>query len=448
MTNNTAHFGRQLSCIVHFATFFALMAFVIGYRVFPYADEWGYVAALDIGSLNDFVHWLFAQHVDHRIPLQKLLQFSLAEYSGFDFRVLVLANLIIAASASLVLAAMAREYRGYQDYGDLIIPLILMSPAAGYSLWAFELQFLSCIVFVSVALFFAGRYAKKRKTADAVWLVFQVFLVAWCGLNGLIFSTVLAGGLGLYWGLGWLKGWGDDRRLLLLLLPILAQDMALWLLWSPSAATAGSPDLISVVSSCFTLLSASMVVFMFTGTLWKSALVAAAVLLAFSGLYIQSRKRTLDFADLFLCLCLVASFVLILSVPLGRGTEAGGLSNGLSMHYSFLTVLVPILSWILISRSFPTRITGPIGIGMVLLFGAAYLSNTHWRHEHMNVIYGRQQTVEAALRRVADIPSLVNEYTLDLTWQSDDNAKRPVVQGLAILRGHGFRIYELAPSVE
>lgn len=59
-----------------FCDLLCLDGILIGYPAFSYADDWGQVAALDIGSLTGFFHWLFAQHVEHGIPLHKLLQFS------------------------------------------------------------------------------------------------------------------------------------------------------------------------------------------------------------------------------------------------------------------------------------------------------------------------------------------------------------------------------------
>jgi hypothetical protein len=97
----------KLFIAVHYLLFLCLAIFTFYLNRFPIVDDWAYIDPLNITSTKDFISWLFAQHVDHRIPLQKLIHFSLAKATGFDFRILVFFNLTLALLTSLLLTGAA-----------------------------------------------------------------------------------------------------------------------------------------------------------------------------------------------------------------------------------------------------------------------------------------------------------------------------------------------------
>ena len=63
---------------------------------FSNTDEWNYIQAF--GTPTTLLSYLFEQHNDHRIPIQKLLQLSALYVGGFDFRMLVSINMSLLVS--------------------------------------------------------------------------------------------------------------------------------------------------------------------------------------------------------------------------------------------------------------------------------------------------------------------------------------------------------------
>ena len=41
------------------------------FRPYPYVNEWIYRLPFSFTSASQYLQWAFAQHVDHRIPIQK-----------------------------------------------------------------------------------------------------------------------------------------------------------------------------------------------------------------------------------------------------------------------------------------------------------------------------------------------------------------------------------------
>src|SRR5690606_23639887 len=104
--------------------------------------------------------------------------------SHFDFRILVLLNLCMAAAASALLLLTARNLRGRISPWDAMVPLVIFNPMAGYALWGFHFQFLSSVLFTCVF-----SWAMLRPTIRGVHLVVGLLSIlgcSLCGLNGLL----------------------------------------------------------------------------------------------------------------------------------------------------------------------------------------------------------------------------------------------------------------------
>ena len=175
---------------IHIVLFITLAVLVSEYNQVAYTDDWYYVAPLLMDSWEEFVTWILAPHAEHRIPIQKAIHFGLAYISGYDFRVLIFFNLVVASLTSMLLLSTARIYRGYQHWGDLIIPLVILSPWSMWLRMSFQLQFLLSIFFVSAFLYFISKYAEAGRKKHYNLGLLQLFLCAFTGVNGLIFATV------------------------------------------------------------------------------------------------------------------------------------------------------------------------------------------------------------------------------------------------------------------
>src|SRR5438552_16203581 len=70
-------------------------------RSFPWSDEWDYLRAVDLHGIS-LVRWLFEQHVDHRIPLQKALYLWLLHRDAYDYRVMFDVNFSLVCLTDLL----------------------------------------------------------------------------------------------------------------------------------------------------------------------------------------------------------------------------------------------------------------------------------------------------------------------------------------------------------
>ncbi len=435
MNTNLLHRSTKIVLyLVHFVLFFLLAIFVFYSRIYPYSDDWTYISPLEMESTKEFVSWVFVQHVDHRIPIQKVFHYLLAQFSGYDFRVLVFSNIIIALATSLILISIAKIYRGYHHWGDTIIPLIILSPVAGYSLWAFQFQFLSSIFFVSAAILFLCKYADTQQRHYLFLAFLQLFFCSFCGMNGVIFSTTLT--IGLIFFLC-----KKNKLLFLLSAGVLVENALLWFLWTPSSASEGILSFQTIAEIFLKLLPSSMIVFMFNDSELKIGIIVILLTAVIYGFFKKWKGKELSFIDILLGLSLLASFAIVLSIATGRSKVQDGWNNVLAMHYGYLTVLLPIIAWICISKFFNARISLLVGIIGITIFGAAYKKNYSWRDEYVRSVFEKQNDIYSELKKNTNTKALVDKYALDLNWKDDEASKKGVVHGLSILRKHKIPIY-------
>lgn len=129
--------ARRLA-LIHSLPFIAILVIVAGFvllafpytKPFPYADDWTYPLQLDASFRHKFA-WLFQQHTDHRIPVLKLAQLTTLWLFNFDFRILILLNVIVVAAGAAFLVLTLRGYRGRGLFADVLVPLICLNLGAG-----------------------------------------------------------------------------------------------------------------------------------------------------------------------------------------------------------------------------------------------------------------------------------------------------------------------------
>ncbi|MGE0800684.1 MAG: hypothetical protein AB7O55_20375 [Lautropia sp.] len=345
-------------------------------RSYPFSDEWNYLPSLGMG-VRDFLDWLFQQHVDHRIPIQKLLHIALLRTTGFDFRVPIAFNLFVAAAMAIFLMRLARQYRGRPLLGDLFIPLCILNPATGHAQWGFEFQFLSSIFFVTAFLLFVGEFARSHRTIYTRLAVAALFLAAWSGMNGVILSAILSLGVLAY---GVVDRRRIDRTTLLMAGVTLAVDAALVYFWSASPASLSeSATPAALWRFVQGMVNAPLIVYAFTARNVKFALFAALIVgAAVLGSRRLLRTRPMDPVTAALLAVLVATLVLVAAVASGRA-RGDGWSPGLEMHYGVLVMILPATAWLLVSANLPKRPAAVLGVVLLVLFTAAYRANHNWR---------------------------------------------------------------------
>ncbi len=422
-----------------FALMFILAGFIFSYRVFPYADDWSYVGVRVINSNFDFFKWLIAQHVDHRIPIQKIFHYFLAKVSGYDFRILILANIVMAGAASSALLAAAKNYRGRQVFGDLIIPLILICPVAGYSLWAFQFQFLSSIFFASISIYFSTKYAEKNKSVYFYACLTALLLCALCGMNGLLISLVASISIVFYL---FLRKEKSPKLHWVYVCSVIMLNLALLACWSPSGSAGAASSVSATADIFFHLVGSSMIIYLFDNAWWKPLLVLIIVLGATAIAFYRIIKKTQDFSEYIIAGVLLGSMLVLLSIAFGRGKMHDGWSNVFAMHYGFLATLLPIAAWLIISKRMPKAMCLASGLVLVIIFSLSYKENFEWRSKFFNSWVVRQQEIARDMRTEQDLNLLVQRYRLDFTWGGAKDLGH-VINGLKVLRAANYPLYRL-----
>ena len=406
------------------------------FKPYAYADDWVYSIPLSFSSFSQWIDWAFAQHVDHRIPIQKLSSFFVLQAFGFDFRSVVGLNYLMAFIATIMLLYVARVYRGYQSVGDLIIPLGILHFSAGYTLWGFQFQFVSSIFFVACFAFFATRFTLNAKTSSMVMAAISLLACALCGVNGLLFSTVITVGM-----VGWVllnKAGSPVARLSVL--AVLVLEVILWLSWHPTAASSvDGLNLAELFLYIYNLMPSSMGVFAFGGVLWKTSLILLVFIPAMILCALRLLRRTLTLQDFILALVAVSSFVIMLSVAVGRSKIQGPWSSGVAMHYGSMSIFIPVMSWIIVSKRLPARTAAVLGVVLVGTYLSAYLTNLDWRE---NVIAGaraHQQELVKEMQSGEKTEVIVEKFYTDFSVGEENKPK--VVRGIDAFRAAGSKLY-------
>jgi hypothetical protein len=440
---------NQLFITVHYLLFLCLAIFILYFNRFPYVDDWTYVDPLTITSWRDFISWLFAQHNDHRIPLQKLIHFTIAKLTGYDFRVLVFFNSTVALITSLALTYAAGFYRGRPHLVDIIIPLIILNPAAGYSNWAFQFQFLSSIFCLSGALYCWLKHSKTQKPQYFLFALLLMAISPFCGMNGAIFSTVISAGLLTYYLLKFNFGKSISKSLKIALAFLLLENIAVWALWTPSEASRQGAIYGEIARFFLRLLPGSLFNYSLNNYVyWKIALFLFGLVLAGTIFYKKLRNRNCLFPDFMITLIIVANLVVILLISISRSAAQEGWSNILIFHYGNLTLLIPILIWFLISNHFTEKTLFFSGILFLLIFSLSYIDNFQLRAKIIGSTFENQIRMVYELNHTQDIKNFVANYPLELTWKGSPGEQESVSIMLEMLRKQGYLTYKFfAPNL-
>ena len=169
----------------------ALTIVLISDKRYPWSDEWNFVPYLT-GVRAVTWAWLWEQHVDHRIPIVKVIYLILSRLFPVDFRPPIYFNVLLMSTLAAILIHAARKIRKQQNYADAFFPLFTTHMGLGFWSWGFSIQFvfptfligLMMIVWTiatTKANIIRGKYA-------CVCLSSLTLLLPLCGSNGLVLS--------------------------------------------------------------------------------------------------------------------------------------------------------------------------------------------------------------------------------------------------------------------
>lgn len=402
-------------------------------RAYPWSDEWTYIRPM-IAPHGDYTAWLFQQHVDHRIPIQKLLQTALLRVTSFDFRSLIAANMIFAVVVSCVAILSCRLYRGYSSLGDALIPALVMNYGTGYSQWGFEFQFLSTLLFIALFLYFSMLYTlrKQRSYMFGAWC--SVAACALTGLNGVIAASAITV-LGVQYVL--FRSVRERRlpspRTAIVGAIIALECAALWLSWTPSRVAATHASIGDTIRFAVGMLGSPWLVFGFTHGVVKSVslfiLYAAGFLTAVSSVL----ARPKEWSSFAVMAVICTGLVLAVSVAYGRGGD-GAWQPGLGMHYGTLTIALVIGAWMAVSKARSRAAVELVGLVLLCMGVGTFWANWSWRAGLVQQTYEVNRAAELALCSHRDIGSVVQEYIGDYYFVNTKQTNAQVSSGIRMLR--------------
>jgi hypothetical protein len=160
-------------------------------RDVPHADDWEFVPAATHPGVR--LRWAFAQHMEHRTPVPRLLVLGLLKISGLDFRSGMYFNATAFALLALAMVLTARAVRGRTLYADAVFPLLLLNLGHwdGF-LFTCLVDFVSTAVLAGIVLLGIVNRGNRLRIGSAVLLGVAVVLVTMTGGHGLLFAPLPA----------------------------------------------------------------------------------------------------------------------------------------------------------------------------------------------------------------------------------------------------------------
>lgn len=406
---------------------------------YAFADDWIYALPIKFASTHEWVAWTFAQHVDHRIPIQKLSNFLILRAGGYDFRYLIAVNYLMGIGITAMLLYVSSAYRGRLHAGDLIIPFAVLNYGVGFSRWGFQFQFVSSVFFMSFFVFLTVRYARSEKNCYLFSAAIALLADSLCGMNGLLFATVSTAAM-LAW-LAFSRATPRNVTALAAFSAVLLIDVVIWLAWTPSAASAvGAFDIRECIRYMYSLIPSVMGVFSFKHISWKFLTVTLLLVAALAICLRQLKNRALTLQDFVLAVAALTSLLVMLSVAVGRSKAQGEWNVVIAMHYGFMSVFMPVCSWIIVSKWIPERASATIGVLLAVIFYLAFVDNANWRYGVVNNSALQQEEVIKAMQSGTDAKVLADTYVKNFTVDSPQN-RLDVANGITAFRAVGAALY-------
>jgi hypothetical protein len=142
--------------------------------------------------------WLWAQHSDHRIPVQKLVLLAALHLTRGDFRGGILANVGALGGLAFLLIRVARRFRGWTSYTDAFFPLMLLHWGHASLLWGSHFAHVSPTVLAGIVLWIVVQSGTPVTWAMACLAGACLVGLALCGASGLVLVPLFA--VWLAWG--------------------------------------------------------------------------------------------------------------------------------------------------------------------------------------------------------------------------------------------------------
>jgi hypothetical protein len=158
----------------------------------PYWDDWNMIAVVT-GNESVNAHWLWSEHNGHRIPVPRLLLLGLYKLSGSDARAGMYFNVIVLATAALILIRAARSQRGRTSYADALFPFVLLNWGHYENLlWCWQVTQVLPVALVCVLLALLVENGGYPKFITALFAGICLVILPLCGVPGLVYVPALS----------------------------------------------------------------------------------------------------------------------------------------------------------------------------------------------------------------------------------------------------------------
>jgi hypothetical protein len=427
--------------------FASLLFFVLLYpltKPFPYTDDWSYIFHLvNLTPLD--ISWVFAQHNDHRIPIQKILHLVLLKLSGGDFRILIATNVIVLAATSVCWIMLSRmiAQKG-SSMSEWLVPSVLLGFGFNTVEWGFNFQFVSGLFFLSLAnlLWVRAIYIDRGNLGGESFLALT--LCAWCGGNGLVTSSIVGSGFLsaiLYTrgfrGLSW-KIWSSSLVWGVTILVI-------WMRWKGSSATevmVNNPE--QYVHFGLEMSKSWFGIFAIQNAALKTVFAFFVLLIGLGGsflLILRTKMKDPSYLSPLIILPVFLSALQAVAMIIVIAYSRAGSQPwwpGLELHYGSLVTALPLSAWIVILM-LPKQAMRKVLLGILaLVIASAYVSNAVWRMNAERDEYRQSAAVVADIISPMSVEDVAHRHIREFYWVGGAQAESAVSNGLTLLRKTAF----------
>jgi hypothetical protein len=417
------------------------LSFVAAFgRNVPYQDDWLQVPPL-VGAEPLSSHWLFRQHVGHRIVLPKLIILPILRVLGHELRYVMVLNVLLLGLAAHSLIRAAEAARGRASHADVVFPLACLSLAhLPNALWAFQLCYVLPTVLACMTLAIMVRSANGLSLGDSVAAGGLLAGQTLCFSSGAILAVTSALWL-IACGLAAWKAGARARAATALSIGIANLLLVVILVYqvkirSDHAPPYDRPDLIVLTSlQALSLACGPGAIPLWHWSGWALLLGVAAAGSHLAVRWWRGEQRLRQFGLLMMLAGLLLT-VLAIGCSRARLGDVGGLA---SRYATLLLPLLALLPFALLSvRSEGTRKSLACAVVVVMLglcvmnlrFGFSYARTHHdlLARFEVDVAEGRALTVLAA-RHAGAL----------------HNSEGKILDGLQALRARGIMPYAQLP---
>jgi hypothetical protein len=306
---------------------------------FPFADDWELAQVLT-GEQPFTARWLWAQHSEHRVPVQKVVLVAALHLSRGDFRGGILANVGALSGLAFLLMRGAKRLRGWTSYTDAFFPLILLHWGHASLLWGSHFAHVSPVVVAGIVLWIVVCHGAPVTWGEAALAAGCLVALPLCGASGLVLAPAFAGWLA--WGglRAWRSGAPAGRWKALTMLAGVGVTLLLMGLYFHDyqrchvALASATPAAALETVKCFLSSGLGTTVGAFEWLSWLGAVLLGGSVVVLAVAVARGRADPARALGLFAFAAAMAS--LALAVAWGRGGDPWDMVR--QRHYSILAV--------------------------------------------------------------------------------------------------------------